>query len=127
MLRLFSRAIEHSPNTVIITDRAGVIEYVNPKFVETTGYSRAEAIGANPRLLKSGKTTPEQYARLWQTITSGGEWRGEFHNRRKDGALYWEIASIAPIRDDSGAITHFVAVKEDITRRKKIEAALRAS
>ncbi len=127
MLRLFSRAIEHSPNTVVITDRAGVIEYVNPKFAETTGYACAEAIGANPRLLKSGKTTPEQYARLWQTIASGGEWRGEFHNRRKDGTLYWELASIAPIRDDSGAITHFVAVKEDITRRKKIEAALRAS
>jgi diguanylate cyclase (GGDEF)-like protein/PAS domain S-box-containing protein len=127
LLQLFSRAIEHSPNTVVITDRAGAIEYVNPKFVETTGYSRAEAIGANPRLLKSGKTPPEQYARLWQTIASGREWRGEFHNRRKDGSLYWELASIAPIRDDSGAITHFVAVKEDITRRKKVEAALRAS
>jgi diguanylate cyclase (GGDEF)-like protein/PAS domain S-box-containing protein len=126
-LRLFSRAIEYSPNTVIITNRAGIIEYVNPKFVETTGYSRAEAIGANPRLLKSGKTTPEHYARLWQTITSGGEWRGEFHNRRKDGALHWESASIAPIHDDSGAITHFVAIEEDITQRKKIEAALRAS
>ncbi|MDS4029672.1 MAG: EAL domain-containing protein [Candidatus Contendobacter sp.] len=127
MLQLFSLAIEHSPNTVVITDRAGAIEYVNPKFVEITGYSRTEAIGANPRILKSGKTTPEQYARLWQTITGGGEWRGEFHNRRKDGTLYWELASIAPIRDDNGGITHFVAVKEDITRRKKIEAALRAS
>jgi diguanylate cyclase (GGDEF)-like protein/PAS domain S-box-containing protein len=126
-LRLFSRAIECSANSVIITDRNGVIEYVNPKFVETTGYSPAEAIGANPRILKSGKTTPEQYARLWQTITSGGEWRGEFHNRRKDGALYWEAASIAPIHDASGAITHFVAIKEDITRRRKMEAALRAS
>ena len=127
MLRLFSRAIEHGPNAVMITDRAGVIEYVNPKFVETTGYAPAEVIGANPRILKSGRTTPEQYARLWQTIASGGEWRGEFYNRRKDGALYWEAASIAPIRDDSGAITHFVAIKEDITRRRKIEAALRAS
>ena len=126
-LRLYSRAIEHSPSTVIITNRAGIIEYVNPKFVETSGYSRTEAIGANPRFLKSGKTTPEHYARLWQTITSGGEWRGEFRNQRKDGALYWESASIAPIHDDNGAITHFVAVKEDITLRKKIEAALRAS
>ncbi|MDG4552261.1 MAG: EAL domain-containing protein [Candidatus Contendobacter sp.] len=126
-LRIFSRAIEQSANTVVITDRAGAIEYVNPKFVEATGYSRAEAIGANPRILKSGKTTPEQYARLWQTISGGGEWRGEFHNRRKDGALYWEMASIAPVRDETGAITHFVAVKEDITRRKKAEAALRAS
>lgn len=126
-LRLFSRAVEQSPNIVMITDRAGVIEYVNPKFVETTGYLPAETIGANPRLLKSGRTTAEQYARLWRTIASGREWRGEFHNRRKDGALYWEAASIAPVRDETGAITHFVAVKEDITRRKKIEAALRAS
>ena len=126
-LRLFSRAIEQSAHTVIITDRNGIIEYVNPKFVETTGYSPAEVIGVNPRLLKAGKTTPEQYEQLWQTIADGGEWRGEFHNQRKDGALYWEAASIAPVRDDSGAITHFVAIKEDITRRKKIEAALRAS
>ena len=126
-LRRFSRAVEQSPNIVMITDHAGVIEYVNPKFVETTGYSLAEAIGTNPRFLKSGKTTPEQYARLWRTITNGGEWRGEFRNRRKDGTLYWEAASIAPVRDETGAITHFVAVKEDITRRKKIEAALRAS
>ncbi|MFO1424916.1 MAG: EAL domain-containing protein [Candidatus Competibacteraceae bacterium] len=127
LLRLFSLAIEYSPNAVMITDRAGAIEYVNPKFVEITGYSRAEAIGANPSLLKSGKIASEQYARLWQTIASGAEWRGEFHNRRKDGSLYWELASIAPIRDDSGTITHFVAIKEDITRRKKVEAALRAS
>lgn len=126
-LRLFSRAIECSANIVIITDRDGIIEYVNPKFVETTGYSPDEAIGANPRILKSGKTSPEQYERLWQTITCGHEWRGEFLNRRKDSTLYWEAASIAPICDDGGAITHFVAVKEDITRRKKIEASLRAS
>jgi diguanylate cyclase (GGDEF)-like protein/PAS domain S-box-containing protein len=126
-LQLFSRAIEQSANIVIITDRNGIIKYVNPKFVETTGYSLAEVIGANPRLLKSGKTTPEQYQQLWQTITSGGEWRGEFRNRRKDGALYWEAASIAPVRDETGAITHFVAVKEDVTQHKKIEAALRAS
>ncbi|MFZ1640283.1 MAG: EAL domain-containing protein [Candidatus Contendobacter sp.] len=126
-LHLFSRAIEYSANIVVITDRNGVIEYVNPKFVETTGYSPAEVIGANPRILKSGKTTPEQYQQLWQTIANGGEWRGEFHNRRKDGALYWESASIAPIYDETGAITHFVAIKEDITQHKKIEAALRAS
>ena len=126
-LRLFSRAIEQTANIVIITDRNGIIKYVNPKFVETTGYSLAEVIGANPRLLKSGETTLEQYQQLWQTITSGREWRGEFHNRRKDGALYWEAASIAPVRDETGAITHFIAVKEDITQHKKIEAALQAS
>ena len=126
-LRLFSRAIEQSANLVIITDRNGTIEYVNPKFVQVTGYTEAEAIGANPRIFKSGRTSREQYERLWRTITGGGEWRGEFRNRRKDGTLYWELTSIAPIRDEAGAITHFVAVKEDITRRKAIQSALRAS
>ncbi len=126
-LRLFSKAIEQSPNLVIITDRNGTIEYVNPKFVQVTGYTETEAIGANPRLLKSGRTSHEQYEQLWRTITSGGEWRGEFHNRRKDGTLYWEAASIAPIRDENGAISHFVGSKEDITHRKKIESTLHAS
>lgn len=126
-LRLFSRAIENSANLVIITDPAGTIEYVNPQFIQVTGYTTAEVIGANPRLLKSGKTPPEHYQRLWRTLISGQEWHGEFRNRRKDGTLYWESASIAPIRDEEGVITHFVAIKEDITRRKKVEAALRAS
>ncbi|HPE72803.1 MAG TPA: EAL domain-containing protein [Candidatus Competibacter sp.] len=126
-LRQFSRALEQSANIVIITNRNGAIEYVNPKFSETTGYSQAEVIGVNPRILKSGRTSREQYKRLWQTIADGGEWHGEFRNRRKDGTLYWESATIAPIRDDQGIITHFVAIKEDITQRKKIEAALHAS
>jgi diguanylate cyclase (GGDEF)-like protein/PAS domain S-box-containing protein len=126
-LRLFSRAIEQSANLVVITDRHGTIEYVNPKFVQATGYSAAEAVGANPRLLKSGRTSREQYESLWQTITGGSEWRGEFRNRRKDGSLYWELAVIAPIRDEGGTITHFVAIKEDITRRKAMESALHAS
>ncbi|MDG4553616.1 MAG: EAL domain-containing protein [Candidatus Competibacter sp.] len=126
-LRKYSRALEQSANAVIITDRNGAIEYVNPKFSETTGYSEAEAIGANPRILKSGQTSREQYKRLWQTITGGGEWYGEFRNRRKDGTLYWESATIAPIRDEQGLITHFVAIKEDITQRKRTEAALHAS
>ncbi|MCB1824594.1 MAG: EAL domain-containing protein [Candidatus Competibacteraceae bacterium] len=126
-LRQYSRALEQSANAVIITDRNGTIEYVNPKFSETTGYSQAEVIGANPHILKSGQTSREQYQQLWQTIIDGGEWHGEFHNRRKDGALYWESATIAPIRDDRGLITHFVAIKEDITQRKKTEEALQAS
>ncbi|QQS54085.1 MAG: EAL domain-containing protein [Candidatus Competibacteraceae bacterium] len=126
-LRKYSRALEQSANSVIITDRNGVIEYANPKFNETTGYSQAEVIGANPRILKSGRTSREQYQRLWQTITDGGEWHGEFRNRRKDGALYWESATIAPIRDEHGVITHFVAIKEDITQHKKAQAALHAS
>ncbi|MGB5062727.1 MAG: EAL domain-containing protein [Candidatus Competibacter sp.] len=126
-LRRYSQALEQSANTVIITDRHGAIEYVNPKFSETTGYSQAEVIGANPRILKSGRTSREQYKRLWQTITGGGEWHGEFRNRHKDGTLYWESATIAPIRDDQGIVTHFVAIKEDITQRKRTEAALHAS
>ncbi len=126
-LRLFSRAIEQSANLVMITDCEGIIEYVNPKFTQVTGYTEAEAIGANPRLLKSGRTTSEQYRRLWQTILAGSEWRGEFCNRRKDGTLYWELTSIAPLRDERGTTTHFLAIKEDITNRKKIEAALHAS
>lgn len=126
-LRLFSRAIENSANLVLITDRTGAIEYVNPRFVQVTGYTADEVIGANPRLLKSGKTSPEQYQRLWRTLISGQEWRGELRNRRKDGTLYWESTSIAPIRDENGVITHFVAIKEDITHRKKVEAALRTS
>ena len=95
---------------MIITDRIGAIQSPSIQFGETTGYSQAEAIGANPRILKSGQTSREQYQHLWQIITNGGEWHGEFHNRRKDGALYWESATIAPIRDEQGIITHFVAI-----------------
>ncbi|RUQ36215.1 MAG: EAL domain-containing protein [Candidatus Competibacteraceae bacterium] len=126
-LRHYSLALEQSANAIVITDRNGTIEYVNPKFLETTGYTRDEAIGATPRILKSGRTPQEQYQQLWNTITSGREWRGELRNRRKDGRLYWELASIAPIRDERGAITHFVAIKEDISQRKLMEATLHAS
>ena len=123
-LSKLSHAIEHSANMVIITDLDGRIEYVNPKFVETTGYSAQEAIGQNPSILKSGEQGDEYYRELWQTITAGKEWRGEFHNKRKDGTFYWELASIAPIFDSSGQMTHFIAVKEDITDRKQAEEAL---
>lgn len=123
-LRKLSRAVEQSANCIVITDTQGDIEYVNPKFTRLTGYSAAEAIGQNPRILKSGHTSPEEYEQLWATITSGGEWRGEFLNKKKDGELYWENASISPIRDANGTITHFLAVKENITKRKQAEAAL---
>ncbi len=120
-----SHAIEHSSATIVITDTKGNIEYVNPWFTKTTGYSCKEAIGQNPRILKSGEQSPEFYRELWNTILSGKEWKGEFHNKTKDGELYWEFASISPVKDRDGVITNFVAVKEDITERKKSESELK--
>ena len=121
-LRKLSRAVEQSPASIVITDRCGCIEYVNPKFCAVTGYTREEACGQNPRVLKSGEMPPEGYRTLWKTLLQGQEWHGEFHNKKKNGQLYWEVASISPILDDAGQITHFVAVKEDITERKEAEA-----
>jgi diguanylate cyclase (GGDEF)-like protein/PAS domain S-box-containing protein len=126
-LRTLSRAVEASPATVVITDRDGAIEYVNQKFVALTGYAREEVLGRNPRLLKSGELSPEVYREMWKTIADGREWRGEFHNIKKSGESYWESASISPIVDATGTITHFVAVKEDITERKRAERALAES
>ncbi|HEY9081194.1 MHYT domain-containing protein [Magnetovibrio sp.] len=126
-MRKMSRAVQQSPVTVVITDRLGNIEYVNPKFTQTTGYSAEEAIGQNPRILKSGDKLPGEYQELWDTILAGKEWRGEFHNKRKDGTHYWEAASISPIRAEDGTITNFMAIKEDITERKKIDADLIAT
>jgi two-component system sensor histidine kinase/response regulator len=120
-LRKLSQAVQQSPATVVITDAQGTIEYVNPKFTQVTGYSFAEAMGQNPRILKSGEKTPEEYKELWDTITSGREWRGQFHNKKKNGELYWESASISPLKDADGVITHFVAVKEDITAMKEAQ------
>jgi len=124
-LRKLSRAVEHSPASIIITDPAGNIEYINPKFTELTGYTMDEVRGKNSQFLKSGETPNSVYQHLWQTITAGREWRGEFHNRKKNGELYWESASISPIFDDAGNITHFLAVKEDITSHRNLEAQLR--
>lgn len=126
-LRKLSRAVEQSPVSVIITDASGAIEYINPYFTATTGYALEEVRGRNPRLLSSGETPPDRYRLLWQTISSGREWRGEFHNRRKDGTLFWEAATIGPIIGDDGRIAHYLAVKEDITERKRAEAALASS
>ena len=127
LLRKLNRAIEQSSSTVVITDPQGVIEYANPRFEETTGYAVSEALGKTPSLLCSGEQPPEFYKELWATITSHGDWRGEFHNRRKDGSLYWEAATISPICDERGRITHFVAVKDDVTERKRAEDELRRS
>jgi len=124
-LRKLSQAIEQSPVSIVITDASGAIEFVNTKFTQLTGYAYAEAVGQNPRILKSGETPAEEYERLWKTIRSGGVWRGEFHNKKKNGELFWEHATIAPIKNTDNIITHYVAVKEDITERKKLEEQLR--
>ncbi len=119
-LRKLWRAIEHSAHGVVITDAQGVIEYVNPAFTAMTGYTAAEAIGKKPSILRSGYHDDEFYANLWRTIRSGQVWQGEFVNRRKDGSLYYEEQTIAPVRDEQGAITHFIAVKRDITEYKRL-------
>ncbi len=126
-MRKLSRAVEQSPSTVVITDPEGNIEYVNPKFTQLTGYTPEEVIGENPRLLKSGDHPPEFYEVFWDTLTAGGEWRGEFHNQRKNGELYWERAAISSIRDPDGEIQYYVKVGEDMTERKQMEAELRRS
>jgi len=123
LIRL-SRAVEQSPASVIITDLNGNIEYVNPKFVSLTGFTLEEVKGKNPRFLKSGFTAEEEYANLWSTIKSGNEWKGEFHNKKKNGELYWESVSISPIIDNNGTIINYLAVKEDITERKLFEREL---
>ncbi len=126
-IRKLSMAVEQSPAAVIITDSEGVIEYVNQKFVDLTQYSLEEAVGQTPRFLKSGFHGADYYSNLWRTIKSGMEWRGEFRNKRKNGELYWESASITPIVGDEGLITHFVALKEDIGIKKSIEEELKKS
>jgi len=120
-LRKLSQATENSPASVVVTDKNGTIEYVNPTFSEVTGYSADEAIGQNPKILKSGNLSEQYYKELWDTILSGRVWRGEFRNKRKNGEEFWESASISPIMDEDGEITHFVAVKQDTTERKRME------
>ncbi|MFN5515787.1 MAG: diguanylate cyclase domain-containing protein, partial [Cyanobacteriota bacterium] len=123
-LQVLSQACEQSPASIVITDAEGNIDYVNPKFEKISGYSLAEVHGQNPRVLKSGHTSSQEYRQLWETLSAGQEWHGEFHNRKKNGELYWEKASISPIRNAQGQITHYVAVKEDITRQKEQEELL---
>lgn len=123
-LRKLSRAVDQSPVSILITNLKGDIEYVNPVFEKTSGYSRKELIGHNPRIMKSGYTPDMDYKKLWQTITDGKEWKGEFLNKKKNNELYWESASISPIKDIKGIITHFLGIKEDITLRKQMEKDL---
>lgn len=123
-IRQLSIGVEQSPSSVVIADLNGNIEYVNQKFVQITGYSAAEVLGKNPRILKGGETSAEEYQRLWQTITGGREWRGQFHNKKKNGEFFWEQASISPIKEVNGRISHFIAIKEDITQKKESERKL---
>ena len=127
MLRMLSNATEQSPASIVITDSEGIIEYVNSKFTKVTGFCYEEAIGKNPRILKSGLTPPEVFEEMWNTVKNGKEWRGEFQNVKKSGELYYESAVISPIFDDDGHISHIVGVKENITERKLAEEALKQS
>ena len=126
-IRKLSRAVEQSPISVVITDVDGRIEYVNPLFTTLTGYTAAEAIGQNPRILKSGRHSREFYAELWQTIKGGRDWQGILENRRKDGSRFFEQTRISPVKDADGRLTHFIALKEDITERLRLEDQLRQS
>ena len=120
----FFQAVEASPSSVVITDINGVIEYVNERFIASTCYTREQAIGRKPNLLKSGRTPPQVYDELWATISAGKIWRGEMCNRKRTGEHYWEATAIAPIFGADGEISHFVAVKEDITERRRAESEL---
>lgn len=120
-LQVLSNAIEQSPVTVVITDVEGKIEYANPKALETTGYSLDELIGQNPRVLKSGEMPSKEYEELWNKIGLGHTWHGFFHNKRKNGELYWESSTIAPVFNELGNIVRYVAIKEDVTEKKKLE------
>lgn len=123
-LRKLFYAVEQSPVSVVITDIKGNINYVNKKFTEVTGYRSEEVVGQSPRILKSGYTADSEYKNLWNIISSGAIWNGEFQNKKKNGELYWELASISPIISIDNKITHFVAIKEDITERKIAEQRL---
>jgi PAS domain S-box-containing protein len=126
-LRKLSLAVEQSPESIIITNLDAQIEYVNEAFVNVTGYSREDVIGHNPRILRSGKTPRETYAAMWKNLNEGRPWRGELYNRRKDGMEYTEFMIVTPIHQADGRITHYVAIKEDITEKKRVTEALRAS
>jgi len=126
-MRQMQLAVQQSPVSIVITDRAGCIEYVNPKFTQLTGYSSAEVVGRNSRILKTGETPAELYRQLWERISTGGEWHGEILNKKKSGEFFWESVRISAITNSAGAITHYLAVKEDITARKALEQELRSA
>jgi PAS domain S-box-containing protein len=123
-LRILSEAVSQSPEAIVITNTEGRIEYVNEAFVEHTGYSRDEAIGQNPRILNSGQTPTEDIKAMWEALGRGESWRGEFYNLRKDGSLFIEFAVVAPIRQADGNVTHYVAIKEEVTEKKRLAEEL---
>ena len=126
-LRKLSQAVEQSVNAMIITDIHGNIEYVNPKFTESTGYTLEEVLGKNPHSLEEEQHDAKRDREIWATVSSGETWHGEFHHHHKDGAIYWEQTTISPIYDDDGCMTHFIEVREDISERKRTESALKKS
>ena len=123
--RKYNLAVEQSPVSIMITDTSGIIEYVNKRFTELTGYSPDEVIGEKTNLLKSGKHSKEFYQEMWNTLLSAKEWHGELCNKKKNGEIYWELASISPVKNDDGLISNFVAVKEDVTSKKIMEDSLK--
>lgn len=120
----YAYVVENAPVSVIITDADGLIEFVNPKFEEVSGYKSHEVIGKNPNIISSGEKRSEDYEQLWKTILAGEQWTGEFHNRRKNGELYWENAVIKGVTDENGQVIHFIAIKEDITEVKEARRKL---
>jgi PAS domain S-box-containing protein len=126
-LRIFSYAVEQSPVSIVITSTSGLIEYVNPHFTTITGYGFEDVVGGLPSILTKGFLKDEEYRQLWDLISSGFEWRGEFHNRKISGEYYWEQVLMAPIRDKDGRITNYIIVTEDINERKRLEGQLRQS
>ncbi len=126
-LRLLTRALDASANAVIVTDRDGVIRWVNPAFTFLTGYEPEEVLGESPRILKSGEHPESFYAEMWDTILAGRMWHGELVNRRKDGTLFTEEMTITPVLDEAGEVTHFIAIKQDVSERRAMETALRRS
>ena len=123
-IHILSQSIEQSPTIIMITDTEGYIEYVNPRFTEITGFYYNEAVGKKPNILKSGETPDNVYKELWKTITSGNDWKGEFHNKKKNGDFYWEFTHITPIKNEEGNITHYLAIKEDVSEQKKLQQQL---
>jgi two-component system NtrC family sensor kinase len=127
LMRRLSQVVEQSPVSIIITDRTGAIEFVNPRLEASTGYTCAELLGQNPRIFKAGLAPQDHHADLWATISAGKVWEGEFQNRKKSGELYWERATVSPLTDAAGAITHYLGIKEDVTTQKHLQSQLRHS